>query len=308
MTGNDIKNKVLALIDNYTEDGVEVAVEDNIDVEKKIIVFIDMHQKESWRLSKNTKQVEITYKPPENRLGLLSNMDLVDFEGETQYYPDVNGVDDVQGYSIQVNADASDNATLTYQENVAGTWTDLVTITPTGLTTHTTYKGVLSVSNTTNPVRLKVEGSEHFLHQNRALWKYLYKAESVPTYEPWVKYDLPDDFNSIDMIVEEYESRQYAQTSNYKLENFKDFYYSFYFEGRIRITYKPVPADYTDLTQEIQIDDALAMGLVYDIAAKLGFYENPDLVNWAEGRRLEHKADAGASEAPSADVMIDYYS
>jgi len=186
-------------------------------------------------------------------------------------------------------------------------WTDLVVVTPTGIDTLTTFKGVLSVSSTTNPVRLKVEGTEHFLHQNRALWKYLYKADAVPTYESWVKYDLPSDFNAIDMIVEEYNVRQYAQTENYKIENYRDFYFNYYFNGSIRITYKPIPITITALTDTIQIDDVLAQNMVYDITAKLGFYENPDLVNWSEERRIESKADSSVDDAPSAEVVVDYY-
>jgi len=303
MLVQDIMNKVLAMIDNYTDDGVVVSEAENIDIEKKVILFTDMAQKEMWKYSKNTKQIEITNKQPENRLGLLSNFDLVDFEGETQYYPNEAGVDNVQGYSIQVTGDC----TITYQERVAGTWTDLVVLTPTSISTLTTYKGVLSVSNTTNPVRLKIDGTTHFLHQNRALWKFLYQADKVPTYEPWVRYILPDDFNAVDMVVEEFAVRQYAPSNNYKLENFNEFYFNFYFEGSIRITYKPVPATITALSDTVQIDEVLAQNVVYDICSKIGFYENPDLVNWAEGRRLESKQEAATDEPLSAEIIVDYY-
>lgn len=305
MTVQDIANKVLALIDNYTEDGVPVSADDNADVLQKIILFTDSAQKENWKRSKVTSQIEITNKPPENRLTHTDTIE--DFEGNTQYYPNEDGVNDVQGYSIQVNAEASDNAVITFQELVGGTWTTLATVSPTGIDTLTTYKGVLSVSSTSNPVRIKVDGTYHFLHQNRALWKNLYKSASVPTYEPWVKYDLPTDFNYLDQIVEEFPIAQYAQTQNWKIENYRDFYYSFDYEGSIRITYKPIPTTITALTDTIQIDDILAENIVLDIVAKLGFYENPDLVNWAEGRRLEAKTDADLSEAPSTEVMVDYY-
>lgn len=303
----EIFDKILAMLDQYTEDGVPVSQDDNIDIEKKVIVLTDMHQKELWKHNRNTKQVQIINKPPENRLGLLSNFDLIDYEGETQYYPNEQGIDNVQGYSIQVNTEANDNATILVQELIGGTWTTLVTIAPTGITEQTTYKGVLSVSSTSNPVRYKIDGTEHFLHQNRALWKYKYKTDAVPTYEPWVEYTLPSDFNSVAMVVEEFPNVKYSQAANFKLENFKDFYYAFDFEGEIRITYKPVPATITSLDDELQIDTVRAQDLIYDIVAKLGFYENPDLVNWAEGRRVENKAEAQSDEALSAEVLVDYY-
>jgi len=303
----EIYDKILAMLDQYTEDGVPVAEADNIDIEKKVIVLTDMNQKEVWKYNKNTKQVEIVNKPDENRLGLLSNFKLVDFEGETQYYPNEAGIDNIQGYSIQVTEGANNNATLTYQELIAGVWTDLIVLTPTTVDTIETFKGVLSVTSTTNPVRLKVEGTEHFRHTNRALWKLKYKPELVPTYEPWVKYDLPDDFNSVDMVIEEFPQRQYSQSANHKIENYRDFYYNFYFEGMIRITYKPVPATITSLDDELQIDTAFAQTIVYDVVSKLGFYENPDLVNWAEGRRIENKQEATNDEPLSAEVIVDFY-
>jgi len=303
----EIYNKILSMLDQYTEDGVNIAEEDNIDIEKKVIVLTDMAQKEMWKLNKNKKQIEITNKPDENRLGLLSNMRLIDFEGKTQYYPSTDGIDNVQGYSIQVTEGASDNATITYQELIAGVWTDLVVLNPTGIDTLTTYKGVLNITSTTNPVRVKIEGTEHFLHTNRALWKMKYKANLVPTYEPWVKYDLPTDFNTVDMVVEEFPDRQYSQSANYKIENYRDFYYNFYFEGNLRVTYLPIPTTITSLDDELQIDTTFSQTIVYDIISKLGFYENPDLVNWAEGRRIENKQSATNDEPLSAEVVIDYY-
>ena len=109
------------------------------------------------------------------------------------------------------------------------------------------------------------------------------------------------------MVVEEFPSRQYSQAANYKLENYRDFYYNFYYEGLIRITYKPIPADITSLDDDLQIDTAFAQTIIYDVVAKLGFYENPDIVNWAEGRRMENKAEAKNDEPTSADIIIDYY-
>ena len=257
--------------------------------------------------NKNTKSITIVNKPPENRLGMLSNFDQVDFEGDTQYYPNESGIDNVQGYSIMVNEEASDNATIVFEENVSGTWTELVSISPTGITELTTYNGVLSVSSTSNKVRLRIEGTEHFIHKNRALWKLKYKSAHVPVYEPWVQYEMPSDFTGVDVVVEEFAERQYTKSSNYKLENFKDFYYNFYFDGEIRIIYHPVPTTITSLDDELEIDTVTAQGIVHEIVAIVGFYENPDLVNYAEGRRLEAKTDAAYDEASSIDVMTSYY-
>jgi len=304
MTVQDIYNKILAMIDQYTEDGVDISSAENIDIEKKVILFVDSAQKELWKQNKKTSQVSITNKPPIN---LLDNADTYEDFKETVYYPDSTGTPGAQGYSIQVNEEASDNATITLQELVGATWTDLVTITPTSITELTTYTGVLTLTSTSNQVRLKLEGTEHYLHKNRALWQYKYKAASVPIYEQWVKYDMPTDFNGLDVVIEEFPFGQYYSGAPYKIENYRDFYYAFDYEGEIRITYKPIPTTVTALTDTIEIDDVLAEAIVYDVVSKLGFYENPDLVNWSEGRRLEAKMDASANEVPAPDIVVDFY-
>lgn len=303
MLVRDIYKKILALIDSYTEEGIEISSEENIDIEKKVILFSDMAQKELWNYNKNTKQIELTNTVQPNALGLLSNFNLVDFHGETQYYPNESGVKNVQGYSIKVDGDC----TLTYQENVGGTWTNLKVIMPTNISELTLYKGVLAVSNTNNPVRLKIDGTTHFRHKDRALWEYLYQDDKVPTYGAWIKYELPDDFNSIDAIIEEYKVRQYTDANSFKLENNSDFYFNFYFDGIIRITYKPIPSTITSLDDTIMIDDVLAQTIVYDVVSKLGFIENNALVNWGEDRRMESKQEAIGNQLATEEIIQDYY-
>lgn len=303
VTARSIYNKMLAMLDNYTEDGALIGDSENADLIQKAIVFIDQYQKETWQHNKFTKQVEITTKPPVNQLGNDTNFDVIDFEGDPQYYPSERGVTNVQGYSVQVDGDCS----ITIQEQVNGVWTNLVSLMPSGINTLTTYKGTLTVSDTSNPVRMVLDGTTHYRHINRALYKYLYQSDKVPTYTPWVPYDLPDDFQTIDMVVEEFPVAQYSQAAAYKLENYRDFYYNINFDGRIRITYKPIPPTVTSIDDELFIDDITAQGLVYDLAAKIAFYENPDVVNYAEGRRLEMKNDTSKDQPMSAQIMTNFY-
>ena len=110
MLVQELYNKVLALIDNYTEEGVLVSEEENIDVQKKFLLFVDMAQKELWKQNKKTESITITAKPPENKI--ISTSGPEDFTGEDIYYPDESGIDHIQGFSIQVNEAAADNATI----------------------------------------------------------------------------------------------------------------------------------------------------------------------------------------------------
>jgi len=296
-------NELLAMFNNYTDDGDLISPEENADTEAKFILFANSAQKDLWKYSKTTKQVEITNKPPINQLGLLSNFNIVDFEGETQYYPSEIGVAEVQGYSVKYDGDG----VFEFEENIAGTWTNLTTLTNVGITTLTLATGVLNVSNTNNRVRMVVSGTTHFRHKDRALWKVLYQADKVPEYAAWVKYDLPDDFNSIDEVVEEFPSRQYQESANYRVENYRDYYYNFYFDGLIRITYKPIPTTLTSLDDYLTIDDVLAESVMYDAAGKIGFYKNKDIVNYAEQRRLEGKGEAIQSGPATEESVNNVY-
>jgi len=281
-------DKLLALFNNLTDDGDLISPEENADTEAKFILFADMAQKELWKYSKATKQVEITNKAPINQLGLLSNFNIVDFFGETQYYPTEFGVSNVQGYSVKYDGDG----VIEFEENILGVWTNLVTLTNVGITTLTLATGVLNVSSTDNAVRMVISGTTHFRHKDRALYKYLYQTDKVPEYAAWIKYDLPDDFNSMDEVVEEFPSRQYRQSAYYNVENYRDYYFNSFFEGLIRITYKPIPTTLTSLDDYLTIDDVLAESIMYDAAGKIGFYKNKDIVNYAEQRRIESKGEA----------------
>lgn len=293
-------NKLLAMFNNYTEDGNPIAPDENADTEAKFILFADMAQKELWKYSKATKQVEITNKAPINQLGLLSNFNIIDFEGDTQYYPNEDGVSEVQGYSVKVDGDC----VIAFEEYISGTWTDIITpLTPTSIDTLTLYKGVLNVTDTNNRVRMVISGTTHFRHKDRCLYKVLYQADKVPEYAAWVKYDLPTDYNSIDEVIEEYPSRQYKQSAYYKIENYRDYYYNLYFEGLIRITYKPIPATLTSLDDYLTIDDVLAEAVMYDAAGKIGFYKNKDIINYVEQRRIESKNEAFRDQPASEESM-----
>ena len=293
-------NKCLAMFNNYTDDGVVVAPEENADTEQKFILFADMEQKELWKYSKTTKQVEITNKAPINQLGLMSNFEIVDFVGETQYYPNEYGIAGVQGYSVKYDGDGI----ITFEENILGAWTELVKLTNVAINTLTLSKGVLNVASTDNKVRMVISGTTHFRHKDRALWKYLYQVDKVPEYAAWIKYDLPDDFNSIGEVVEEFPTRRYQESAYYNIENYRDYYFNFYFEGLIRITYKPIPTTLTSLDDYLTIDDVLAESIVYGAAGKIGFYKNKDIVNYSEQRRVESKGEAIHS-GPATEESID---
>ena len=300
MKVRDIYNKVLAMIDEFTNQGVPISDDDNADVLAKVVLFVDMAQKEWWRYNRSTKTVELTLKPPVNLIKELTG-DIIENKGEAQYYPTADGVPSVYGFSIMVDGDC----TIKVQEHFNGQWVDLFNqsyVTD----TLTTIKSDITPFNASNNIRLVVSGATYFTHLNRALWGVKYKPNRIPTFAPWVKQELPDDFQAIDMVVEQVADK-YIQSPVYKIENYRDFYYNYDFEGILRIIYKPICQTITSLDDDVQIDEVLANNIVYDVLAKVGFYENTDVVNWAEGRRVESKVEANKSGPISSIVINSYY-
>ena len=300
MIARELYEKVLALIDSYTEDGVKISETDNIDIEKKFIIFLDMAQKELWKYNKRTKPIKIICTPPTNLID--GGLKLLTNNGETEYFPSETGVKNAHSYSVRVNGDCK----IEIQEKINGIWTNLIEIDNTEK--NIAYKGILNVSDSNNYVRMKLSSDTYFSHIDRALFDRKYKTDDeVLEYSAYIKKRLPDDFNSIKSVIKLVPDKDYFADSSYKLENYRDFYYNSDFKGEIRIEYKPIPVPVTSLDDEIDIDDVLAQSVVYDIVGKLGFYENKDLINYAEQRRIEMKAESLSDSPSSIEIIQDFY-
>lgn len=289
---------VRALLDEYSDDGVVISADEVADINAKGILFVDMAQKELFRTGNLYKTYKIINKPYANGLGAHTNFDLVDYLGVPQYYP-LNGIQ-AQAYYFEVSSDF----TVNIQEFEAGVWSTLATITAV-ITENTAYKGKISPTTAGNLIRLEFTGAYAYRHKNRALWNIPFKT--VPDYRPWIKFEMPADFRMLDQIVQEYPERQYAKDPNSKWEGFRDLYINYYFDGEMRIVYKPVPTTITTLAQTLELDDITVNAITYYVAAKLAPFENKSLVNFFEGRYNELKMESYIRMPSSEQAIVDVY-
>lgn len=296
-TAGSIFYKVRALLDEYTDDGVFIPEDEVIDMQKKSIPLIDMAQKELYKIGKLYKTFEMTRKPYPNALGLLSNFDIVDYEGTEQHYPKADGVH-ATAYYFEV--DGTGQAQI--QEN-NGSWQTIKTI-DFDTTKLTDFRGL---TESTNKVRIVFTGSEHYRHANRCLFTLPFAEDKIPPYKPWVKVELPADFRTLDQVVTEYPERQYSQDSNYKWEGFKTFVVNYYYDGIIRIIYKPIPTPITDIDDELELDDVTSQAIVYYVAARLAPFENKELVQFFESKYMELKAENISDKPLSEETIVDMY-
>ena len=300
-TVQQIFYKVRSLLDEYSTDGVLIPDADVADMQAKSILLADMAQKELFRIGNHYKTYQYTQKPPEN---LVQNgFDLEEYDGSDKYYPSEDGIAGVYAYYIEVDGDC----TVYIQEQQSGVWTTIVTRNITGTGEMVAYKGVIVATDTTNPVRMLVSGTEYFRHQNRAMFDVPYSAARVPDYRPWVKVSLPSDFMALDCVVSEYPTKEYTKGLSYKKEGFKDYYVAWDYEGALRFVYKPVPTTLSAITDTIEVDDIAAQAIVYYVAAKLAPYENQSLTNFFEQKYEEIRAMLSYPDKAEQGMVVNMY-
>jgi len=290
-----------ALLDEFTDDGVLLAQSEVADIEARGIRFADMAQKEMFRTGNIYKEYKITNKEIENKLGRFSNFDLKEYKGTPIFVPETGGVV-ARSYHFSCTSDF----TVEIQEFEGGTWSVLQTITAV-ITQLTDYKGSFTPTTTGNLIRFAFKGTYYYKFNNVALFDVPFKPGTVPTYKAWVPYVMPTDFRMVDCVIQEYPSRQYSKDPNYKWEGFNTFYLNYFYEGEVRIIYKPVPVTLTLRTDIFEIDDITVNAITYYVAAKLAPSEYAELTNFFEGKFNELKSESFIKMPSSEQAIVEFY-
>ena len=246
---------------------------------------------------------EISNSPIPNMLGFITGFDVQEY-GKTSPLTDLTfeAVGNARAYYFEV-----DGPGTVYVEDYTTQWNVLATITvPDTVTSFTAYKGVVTPTTGATKSRLRFTGTYYYRTLNRALFGMPLALSRVPDYKPWFKVTMPSDFKSIDQVIDEFPDRQYAKDSTYKWEGRRDLYINYYYVGKVRVVYKPVPITITDLSQTLQVDEITSMSGAYFLASHLLLIEDPDSANFFqqmfEQLRLESNIKQPVSEAKIVDV------
>lgn len=238
------KQMTKVYIDEYSNDGVLTPDGENQDYLLKHNILADKVQKELAARVRICKSFQITQNPLVSQLGLLQGFDIQQYKltdivytyaGTKSYYFEIDNV-----------------GTVTIDENINGTWTNLKTINNTSKKSFTAYKGNIVASNPSNSIRVKFTGQYLYNIRNIALYAYSFPTDAdVPDYTPYITYSMPSDFMELDKIIERADPRVYQQTSNYKIEgqdtNTKVIL-NYYNTGSYDIEYFAYPATIDDST------------------------------------------------------------
>jgi hypothetical protein len=122
---------------------------------------------------------------------------------------------------------------------------------------------------------------------------------------------LPTDVKLIDKVITEFPQRQYALDSFYKIEwngSIQTLYVNYYFEGKLRIQYKPVTVAPTAMTDIISIDDVTATAICYFLAMNfVATEQNEYLTGLFRSQYERAKGEAMIKQPMGTTEIIDYY-
>lgn len=288
-----------ALIDELTDDGTMIPDADVIDLQNKFVRFADMAQKELYKIGKLYKNFERYNSPYKNLLGTEPTYKADGFTG-VKYFPDENGTI-ANAYSFE----CGNESTWEIEENQSEVWTVIDTISvPDATTELTLFNGIIAA---TGKIRIKATSSYYTLYRNVALFAEKFSVNNVPQFRTYFKLQMPSDFRSLDQITEESPIQGYDKCGNFKWEGFKNLYVNYNYEGDIRIIYKPIPADITQITDTLEVDDVTAQAITYYGAARLATFENQSLVSYFEQKYNELKEELSRGAPVESESIIDVY-
>lgn len=297
VTGTEIFNMAMALIDEYTSSGV---------ADPNTTTLFQVRAPSILNILQNELLINGDY----YKIHEISRKPIIPLYGHNEYKEHISEdvteecIGSITSYSFEVNGEGT-----IYIEDLTDNWNILETITiPSTVTTYTSYKGIVSSTSGATKSRIRFSGNYYYNYTNIALFNQPFSSDdNVPNYRPYIKYEMPADFYSIDQVIKEIYPSKYIKTSDYYWEGKNELYLSYDFDGNIRIIYKPIPTKITSLTQTLEIDDILATtALTYGLASQLLLTENATLSNFFSQKFDETKSNSKSKPSNIVEVEDVY--
>jgi hypothetical protein len=208
----ELKNLALKLINSYSADGTTLPVADNADFNLSIVDFINVAYYKAIDYDKIPSVYSFTQNPIPNLLSMYTAFNITQHLDADLTYEAIGA----KAYYFEVDG----QGTVYVEEEIAGVWTTLSTITvPSTAISFTAYSGLITASDVTNSIRLRFSGTYPYNTKNRALYGYTFPlAANVPQFKPYMKYALPADYISLKKIVRNADDRLHESVSSYWIE------------------------------------------------------------------------------------------
>jgi len=278
-TKGDARKYFLNIIDEATKKGVDVAVSKNADYNHKFDYTLDESQKYVANIIKIPEVYQVTQNPIPNLLGLLRGFELIQVlpdEPETYTLTGCKSayfeMDNIGTCTISINGVPSQ----TIENTVKGTFT--------------AYK-VLIPSTITDVVTIEFSGLYPYNIRNTGFYAYTFALSTdVPTYTPYITYDMPEDFLEFDSVIIKSDPRVYQSYVAHKWENNKKIILNYYDKGSFDIHYYKYPAtiasDAPDTTV-LDIEDKAFEAVAMQCAVLATAADNVALSSWIRSLYVE---------------------
>ena len=304
-TGTEIFNQAIAIIDELSDTGT--IVDSQIaEYKYRAPYLLDMWQKEDHDIY-NT--IEISRKPMVNLLGERFKVEehiATDriFESNKHANSIYFKVDNEAIVYIEEYANGSwINATGFYSQDdgIQTAFTGLITVT--ALTKPSKFKCI--ITSTGDKTRIRFSGNYYYLFYNFALFEAAFPTCSrVPEYGEYVKYAMPSNYDSITQITEENPKAGLY----HKWENNSDLLVNYYFDGVLKITYKPNPIKITSLTQTLEVSESSSISGAYYLAEHFAMADqNSELAQRCKEKYAEIVAKNRKKRPLQPETIQDVY-
>lgn len=301
--------RACSLIDSLKVDGT-VDASTTADYRGRTLTLVDMAQKELIRQADNYKIYELSRKPVQSMFGFMGGFGIDEYKANEDLKFEVSNdsYGGVKAYYFE--ADASTGTA--YIEDYTGQWNILATIAlaNTGLG-FVAYSGAVTPTNGATKSRIRFTGPYYYKVTNRALFNLAFQANKVPVYRPWVPIELPTDVKMIDQVITEYPPLKYENELFYKIEwsgNRQTLYIDYYFEGKVRVQYKPIVTAPTSMSDLVMVDDVTAQAISYFLAMNfVATEQNEYLTGLFKAQYDRLKAEANIKQPSGTIGIIDVY-
>jgi len=211
MNVGQLRVLVKKLINSYSADGQLIPLSDNADVDLAIVDFLNTAYYKAIQYDPIEAVFPITQTIIPNLLYVYDAFNIKQHL-DTDIIVLATGV---KSYYFEV-----DKPCVIYiEESISGVWTNLSTITVTGITSFAEYSGLISPSSVSNAVRIRFSGSYPYNIRRTALYGYTFASVAdVPKFKPYVSYQLPDNYIKLNKIVQNSDDRLHQDMIDYSIE------------------------------------------------------------------------------------------